>query len=60
MGNGKDFSPYCNADLQGEPIPKQSQKAYGAAHFTKKLVSQTLKPTELLNGNVQAVTKSGK
>lgn len=26
----------------------------------EKLVSQALKPTELLNGNVQNVTKNGK
>ncbi|EPY7708306.1 hypothetical protein ACN1JM_000347 [Bacillus pacificus] len=37
MGNSKDFCPYCNADLQGELIPKQSQKAYGATHFTRKI-----------------------
>jgi transposase-like protein len=33
----KEYCPYCNSDLQGEPIPEQSQKAYGATHFTRKL-----------------------
>ncbi|WP_184120900.1 hypothetical protein [Bacillus thuringiensis] len=37
MNNNKEFYLYCNADLQEEPIPKQSQKAYGATHFTRKI-----------------------
>ncbi|PGH86694.1 hypothetical protein CN900_24600 [Bacillus anthracis] len=37
MRSNKEFCPYCNADLQGEPIPKQSQKAYGSTHFTRKI-----------------------
>ncbi|MHB0801415.1 hypothetical protein PVK73_17540 [Bacillus thuringiensis] len=37
MRSNKEFCPYCNADLQGDLIPKQSQKAYGATHFTRKI-----------------------
>ncbi|WP_404292611.1 hypothetical protein LG276_19810 [Cytobacillus kochii] len=37
MINRKEFCPYCNANLQGEPIPIASQKAYGATHFTRKI-----------------------
>ncbi len=25
MRDNKECCPYCNADLQGEPIPKESQ-----------------------------------
>lgn len=37
MSTLKEFCPYCNTDLQGEPIPKQSQKTYGATHFSRKI-----------------------
>lgn len=37
MKTNKESCPYCNADLQGEIIPKESQKAYGATHFTRKI-----------------------
>ncbi|PEV55383.1 hypothetical protein [Bacillus cereus] len=37
MRSNKEFCPYCNSDLQGEPIPKQSQKTYGAIHFSRKI-----------------------
>ena len=31
MRDNKECCPYCNADFQGEPIPKESQKVYGSA-----------------------------
>ncbi|MGX5556733.1 hypothetical protein [Bacillus cereus] len=37
MRTNKEFCPYCNSILQGDPIPKQSQKAYAATHFTRKI-----------------------
>lgn len=37
VNNSKEFCPYCNADLQGDPIPKESQKSYNATHFTRKI-----------------------
>lgn len=27
--------PYCNANLVGEPIPLESQEAYGDTHFSR-------------------------
>lgn len=48
MGNSKEFCPYCNADLQGEPIPKQSQKAYGTTHFTRKIGISSIKADRIL------------
>ncbi|KYQ01865.1 hypothetical protein OWP15_11580 [Bacillus paranthracis] len=36
MSSNKEFCPYCHSDLQGEPIPKKSQKAYGTTHFSRK------------------------
>ncbi|OUA54592.1 hypothetical protein [Bacillus thuringiensis] len=48
MGNSKEFCPYCNADLQGEPIPKQSQKAYGATHFTRKIGITSIEADRIL------------
>ncbi|KZZ85888.1 hypothetical protein [Bacillus sp. SJS] len=37
MRDNKDYCPYCKADLQGEPIPKESQQVYGSSHFTRKI-----------------------
>lgn len=37
MKNNNEVCPYCNANLQGEPISKKSQNAYGANHFTRKI-----------------------
>ncbi|MGE6593200.1 hypothetical protein ACQKFU_27340 [Bacillus mycoides] len=54
MGNSKDFCPYCNADLQGEPIPKQSQKTYGVI-LQEKLGLVALKLIKSLNGNIHIV-----
>ncbi|WP_176510759.1 hypothetical protein [Bacillus cereus] len=48
MRNNKDFCPYCNADLQGEPIPKQSQKAYGSNHFTRKISITSIEADRIL------------
>jgi Zn-finger nucleic acid-binding protein len=32
-----EHCPHCNANLQGEPIPRESQEAYGATHFSRKV-----------------------
>ena len=42
MRNNEEFCPYCNANLQGDPIPKESQKGYGATHFTRKIGISTI------------------
>lgn len=35
--DSKEFCPHCNVDLQGEPIPKESQHRYGSTHFSRKI-----------------------
>jgi hypothetical protein len=37
LNNNKLYCPYCNADLQGEEIPKELQKEYRATHFGRKI-----------------------
>lgn len=39
LNDNKEYCPFCHADLQGEPIPKeQQQKHYGGAtHFSRKI-----------------------
>lgn len=38
MNDSKEYCPYCGADLQGDPIPKEQQQHYGGAtHFTRKI-----------------------
>ncbi|KMY48353.1 hypothetical protein [Peribacillus loiseleuriae] len=37
MNNSEEFCPHCNANLQGDPIPKESQKYYKSTHFTRKI-----------------------
>ena len=37
MNDNKEFCPYCNANFQGPPIPRESQKSYGATHFSRKI-----------------------
>ncbi len=37
MKNNKENCPLCNADLQGESIPKEHQDSYNATHFTRKI-----------------------
>lgn len=37
MNDNKEFCPHCNANLQGEPIPEESQKHYKSTHFTRKI-----------------------
>lgn len=40
MRDNKECCPYCNADLQGKPIPKESQKVYGLPISTKNWYKQ--------------------
>ncbi|MFJ8516555.1 hypothetical protein [Lysinibacillus xylanilyticus] len=40
MNDSKEFCPYCNANLQGEPIPKASQNTIIQLILLEKLVSQ--------------------
>ena len=37
LRDSKEVCPYCTADLQGNPIPKEQQEAYGATHFSRKI-----------------------
>lgn len=37
MSDNVERCPHCNENLQGEPIPKESQHLYGATHFSKKI-----------------------
>ncbi|MGG0277790.1 hypothetical protein [Bacillus rhizoplanae] len=48
MRSNKESCPYCHSDLQGEPIPKQSQKAYGATHFTRKIGMASIEADRIL------------
>ncbi|MED4532935.1 hypothetical protein [Metabacillus fastidiosus] len=48
MNDSKELCPYCNADLQGEPIPKDQQKYYKATHFTRKIGMTTVEADGIL------------
>lgn len=48
MRSNKEFFPYCNTDLQGEPIPKQSQKAYDVTHFTRKIGIRSIEADRII------------
>ena len=37
LSDSKEFCPFCNVNLQGDPIPKKWQETYGATHFTRKI-----------------------
>ncbi|WP_028393996.1 hypothetical protein [Bacillus cihuensis] len=37
MKDNKENCPFCNADLQGEPIPVEQQDSNGATHFSRKI-----------------------
>ena len=37
MKDNKENCPHCLAELQGDPIPEDSQKLYGATHFSRKI-----------------------
>ncbi|MGC9298984.1 hypothetical protein [Bacillus cereus] len=60
MGKSKDFCPYCNADLQGELIPKQLQKAYGATHFTRKIGITSIEADRIFKWKCPACNKEWK
>ena len=32
-----DTCPLCQADLTGEPIPKDKQEMYGHTHFSRRI-----------------------
>ncbi|WP_144466440.1 hypothetical protein [Bacillus nitratireducens] len=48
MRSNKEFCPYCNSDLQGDLIPQQSQKVYGATHFTRKIGITSIEVDQIL------------
>ncbi|MBW7977682.1 hypothetical protein SHY81_08060 [Bacillus velezensis] len=48
MRDNKECCPYCKADLQGEPIPKESQKVYGSAHFTRKISTSSIEADRII------------
>ena len=35
--DSKEHCPECKADLQGDPIPMESQHLFGATHFSRKI-----------------------
>lgn len=35
--DNKENCPNCGSNLQGEPIPVESQRNYGATHFSRKI-----------------------
>ena len=37
MKDNYELCPYCQCNLQGEPIPKEQQISYGATHFSRKI-----------------------
>ncbi|NCU19037.1 hypothetical protein [Caldibacillus pasinlerensis] len=37
MDESKEYCPFCGADLQGPPIPKEIQHHYGATHGSRKI-----------------------
>lgn len=37
MKNNKEQCPFCKANLQGKPIPKKDQGAFGSTHFSRKI-----------------------
>ena len=48
MNDSKEFCPHCNANLQGRPIPKESQKSYNSTHFTRKIGITSVKADRIL------------
>ncbi|EPR27524.1 hypothetical protein QWV57_08595 [Geobacillus zalihae] len=49
MENSKEFCPYCGANLQGDPIPKELQKHYGnATHFSRKIGISSLEKDRVI------------
>ncbi|PEC18983.1 hypothetical protein COM96_27570 [Bacillus cereus] len=49
MNDNKEFCPHCNANLQGDPIPKESQKWYGCTHFSRKIGITSFTHDRILN-----------
>ncbi|MDL0421363.1 hypothetical protein QPM05_14845 [Caldibacillus thermoamylovorans] len=37
MNDNKEFCPFCDADLQGDPIPEELQHHYNATHGSRKI-----------------------
>lgn len=37
LRNSIEFCRNCNANFQGEPIPKKDQHLFGATHFSRKI-----------------------
>lgn len=37
MRDSLEYCPKCNANLQGDPIPKEHQESFGATHFSRKI-----------------------
>lgn len=49
MDESKEFCPYCGADLQGDPIPKEWQRHYGnATHFSRKIGISSLEEDRVI------------
>lgn len=37
LKDSKEYCPHCGADLQGDPIPEESQHHYSSTHFSRKI-----------------------
>lgn len=48
MRENTECCPFCKADLQGEPIPKESQQAYGSAYFTRKIAISSIEADRII------------
>lgn len=48
MDDSKEYCPHCNANLQGEPIPVESQKSYNSTHFSRKIGMTTVEADRIL------------
>ncbi|MGG3854200.1 hypothetical protein ABET36_07215 [Caldifermentibacillus hisashii] len=59
MDESKEYCPFCGADLQGPPIPKEIQHHYGATHGSRKIGIYSRKKIVSLNGNVRIAERNG-
>jgi hypothetical protein len=49
MDNNIEYCPFCNANLQGEPIPKELRKHYGnSTHGSRKIGISSLEQDRVI------------
>ena len=37
LNDNKEYCPFCHVSLQGDPIPEELQRHYGATHGSRKI-----------------------